>query len=183
MDVSNFAISAGCTDREGLMQALGLQHASEKCEALGPEKPSLAVKPRLNTLPLTVFYGGQVSVYNNVSSETVQAIMAIAAKGNWLSQVTLTDAMHINPDSFFSQARATAGNFHCDVQTKDPITFPITQTSCVCTSNVPSYYPAINTIIANSTEPMVPEALPLARKASLIRFLEKRKERKIFLVS
>ncbi|KAH7294323.1 hypothetical protein KP509_28G066600 [Ceratopteris richardii] len=92
-------------------------------QALGPEQPSLEVKPEPNTLPLTLFYGGQVGVYNNVSSETAQAIMDIAARGNWLSQVTLTDTMHIIPDSFFSQARATAGSFHGDVKTKDSITF------------------------------------------------------------
>ncbi|KAI5055143.1 hypothetical protein GOP47_0030502 [Adiantum capillus-veneris] len=136
-----------------------------------------------SSMQLTIFYGGHVNVYSNISVDRAEAIMHLAAKGDSLPPNVSTPPFgvtHTMVAPGFCQATTAAENGCFNAQMGAPIHFSADQASqngpppdnkafdCA-TPNTPS--------TGTSLQPVVPRALPLARKASLARFLEERKER------
>nr|GEU77519.1 hypothetical protein [Tanacetum cinerariifolium] len=112
---------------------------------------------------LTIFYGGMVNVYDGISPEKAQAIMFMAGNGSFIG----------------------AGN-SSPTRTQAPVPTPVTPirpqpcsavSSPISVSSHPFGPPDQNERVMSSLGQAMQSAVPQARKASLARFLEKRKER------
>ncbi|XP_023527006.1 protein TIFY 6B-like isoform X1 [Cucurbita pepo subsp. pepo] len=153
---------------------------------------------------LTIFYGGTVKVYDDISPERAQAIMFLAGAGASISNIahqkaqaqahgmgakmaaasdgapknqpvsTLPCPALSSPLSVSSHTGAQSGSgSSCSdelggVKTNGLPTTPISK------GEPPRIVNAVGPVAATA---MLPSAVPQARKASLARFLEKRKER------
>ncbi|XP_010529816.1 PREDICTED: protein TIFY 10A-like [Tarenaya hassleriana] len=106
---------------------------------------SQSVMPESQTAQMTIFYGGQVMVFNDFSAEKAKEVMKLAGSGK----------SHMG---FKNQTETMSAGHHCP-------------------------NPVPNTGNSLTQEPCQPFAtqigceLPIARRASLHRFLEKRKDR------
>nr|XP_027193444.1 protein TIFY 6B isoform X3 [Cicer arietinum] len=128
---------------------------------------------------LTIFYGGSICVYDDISPQKAQAIMLLAGNGPKLqpeisvpsekdgfiiSQSYPSPLPHAN-----SQPRggSSSNNEHSIIRPIVPSIVPINhlESSIVATS------------LRSTPTKVIQPGLPQARKASLTRFLEKRKER------
>ncbi|KAL1316071.1 protein TIFY 10b [Arachis duranensis] len=130
---------------------------------------------------LTIFYGGEVIVFDDIEAEKVKEMMCLASKG---SSSTISQSNHhknnINNNNNYGYRVARRCSFP-----SLPNDVVRNTSSCVAppTSPFPFMIPA--TIPNNSVKDQHPQPpsrsvvsdLPLARKASLHRFLEKRKDR------
>jgi hypothetical protein len=131
------------------------------------------------TAQLTIFYAGVVNVYDDISLEKAQAIMMLAGNANSRSS-THTDA----PTSVGSSRPFSAPMSGPQPSPASPAP-PTTQTTTTAGVTVPSAAvppPELLPVLIASTlrQPTVRNVqieLPQARKASLARFLEKRKDR------
>ncbi|CAL2232585.1 unnamed protein product [Prunus armeniaca] len=148
---------------------------------------------------LTIFYAGTVNVYDDISPEKVQAMMLLAGNGSSISsnaaqpktqapsaKFPVEDGVPVNqptntPPSGLSSPLSVSS--HTGVQSvsgstnTDELMAPRTTghpTSPVSKMEPPKIVNAVGSVAATS---MIPSAVPQARKASLARFLEKRKER------
>ncbi|XP_038892527.1 protein TIFY 6B-like isoform X2 [Benincasa hispida] len=151
---------------------------------------------------LTIFYGGTVNVYNDITPEKAQAIMFLAGAGAAISNIahpkaqahgmgakmtTASEAAPINqpvsalpcpalssPLSVSSHTGAqSASGSSCTDELKGA------KTNGVPTTPISKIEPQrkVNPVGPVTASAMMPSAVPQARKASLARFLEKRKER------
>ncbi|KAI5068613.1 hypothetical protein GOP47_0016958 [Adiantum capillus-veneris] len=132
---------------------------------------SSASRTRSSTGQLSIFYKGQVNVYSNVSSAKVQDIMLLAATGNPSAQcleliTKKTCRSHANSGNentlnIINLNRSAEPPYHQRLFHEDQEDSPIPRHS--------------DTVLKE--EPIVPRYLPQAQKASLARFLKRRKER------
>lgn len=166
---------------EGSAETFGLTCAA-RWPGMVSNSARLQANGKSNAMQLTIFYGGHVNVYNNIPFDRAEAIMHLAAKGDSMPLNESTPPLgvsHVLAAPGFRQPATAAENLCFNAQMRAPVLFAADQASqsgplgngqfeCP-TPNIPS--------TATSPQPVVPRALPLARKASLARFLEKRKER------
>lgn len=161
--------------------------------------------PKPKTAQLTIFYAGAVNVFNNVSAEKAQELMFLASRGSLPTAPSSTVAR--SPDAaFFTPAKLAAPEVSSAKQMLAQIPqrvspplpaiskpMPImSQAACLprstSSSNIDSAVPKSSgqLVVPPTSQPqsstttaasIMPRAVPQARKASLARFLEKRKER------
>ncbi|KAK6921626.1 Tify domain [Dillenia turbinata] len=154
------------------------------------------LKPSVASDQLTIFYAGAVNVYDDITPEKAQAIMFVAGQGASIAStrvkvpeptlklltgdgVHMTQPISTSPCSALSspisvashpipQSRSGASSNEESVPTKS---------IGVSAAPVSKDTQKVSSSLGPVTASMVPSAVPQARKASLARFLEKRKER------
>ncbi|XP_038997092.1 protein TIFY 6B-like [Hibiscus syriacus] len=149
---------------------------------------------------LTIFYAGSVFVYDDVSPEKAQAIMLLAGNGSATQSktapMTQTQTHDSRPtaDAFFRNSFCTMSSFsgppshvsvtsHVSLQAGgqcrsiNELTAAPRIGALASTSNPPEPPKSVNSVGSAATIRIPTVAVPQARKASLARFLEKRKER------
>ncbi|EFH63584.1 hypothetical protein ARALYDRAFT_476200 [Arabidopsis lyrata subsp. lyrata] len=143
-----------------------------------PTHPSLV--PRVassgSSPQLTIFYGGTVSVFNDISPDKAQDIMLCAGNGlkgetgesSLKKQQPILEVERVYGKQIHntSAAASSSSAIHTD-------TYSRCRDNPIATTNAMSMIESFNAVPGN----MIPSVFPQARKASLARFLEKRKER------
>ncbi|KAL3510512.1 hypothetical protein ACH5RR_029913 [Cinchona calisaya] len=193
-EAQNFA---GATSNQQFLG--GVPVAAHRGFVAGSTEP--CTKASWNAAQLTIFFGGTVNVFDDITPEKAQAIMFLAGNGCALPNTAQTRLPVQLPASNFSPADAAFVNQIMHPQPSSALSSPISVSShpvgqlgggssCKDDLKVPKTT-GISTNIVNKVEPlsmmaslgpitaasMISSALPQAPKASLTRFLEKRKER------
>ncbi|XP_076921672.1 protein TIFY 7-like [Bidens hawaiensis] len=128
---------------------------------------------------LTIFYGGMVNVYDDISPEKAQAIMLLAGNGASAStpqarvqaQVPVYVNQPVNPQTCSAISSPMSVSSHPLGPTHKDEGAKAVKGSVAHVNKVDSPR------VISSLEEVMKSAVPQARKASLARFLEKRKER------
>lgn len=124
---------------------------------------SQSVKPESHTAPLTIFYAGQVMVFSDFPAEKAKEVVNLASRGSSKSYTGFTS----NVNNIKS---ASTPNLAKN-QTETRSSVPPCPNSVLLTGK---------SLTQESIQPSTTKIgceLPIARKASLHRFLEKRKDR------
>ncbi|CAK9172253.1 unnamed protein product [Ilex paraguariensis] len=168
----------------------------------GTTEPWFKSKPSGSPAPLTIFYAGTVNVYDDISPEKAQAIMFLAGNGSSApssvaqpraqvqapaSKVAAGDGVFVNqptnntppcsglssPMSVSSHPASQSGGSSTTDEGMTGKTVGVTATP-VSKVDSPNIATPLGPVASTT---IMPSAVPQARKASLARFLEKRKER------
>ncbi|KAA0058411.1 protein TIFY 6B-like isoform X1 [Cucumis melo var. makuwa] len=151
---------------------------------------------------LTIFYGGTVNVYNDITPEKAQAIMFLAGAGAAISNISHSKAQaHAMGAKLAAASDAAPMNQPVSALPCPALSSPLSvsshtgtqsasgssctdelrggKTNGVPTTPISKVEPQriANPGVSVTASAMMPSAVPQARKASLARFLEKRKER------
>ncbi|GFP83549.1 protein tify 6b [Phtheirospermum japonicum] len=122
---------------------------------------------------LTIFYGGTVNVFDDITPEKAQAIIFLAGNG-CVSPSNMAQSKLEMPPPLSSPMSDSC--FPVDRSGNNGDVMVLSKTAGMSTSKVepPRMILPIRSVAASN---MLSSAVPQARKASLARFLEKRKER------
>ncbi|XP_022776456.1 protein TIFY 6B-like isoform X2 [Durio zibethinus] len=167
----------------------------------GSIEPWKIVKASGSPAQLTIFYAGTVNVYDDITPEKAQAIMFLAGNGSSMASNVAHPKFQVQtPISKPVQVDNVPANQLINTQLSSGISSPLSVSShtgsqsrsgssgteelMVCkttrtpTTPISKVEPKklVNTIESVAATGMMP-SVPQARKASLARFLEKRKER------
>ncbi|KAI5394536.1 protein TIFY 6B [Lathyrus oleraceus] len=155
------------------------------------------VKPSAPAPQLTMFYAGTVNIFKDITPEQVQAIMLLAGNGLSAASNTAQPEVQAPSSKFVSDDDGVPMSPPVNIPPFSAISSPLSVSShtgpqsgsgSVCsdefltakTSRGPTPTTSASKVetpkVVNATT-MFPSAIPQARKASLARFLEKRKER------
>ncbi|XP_062110177.1 protein TIFY 6B-like isoform X2 [Humulus lupulus] len=171
------------------------------CSIAGITEPWNNVKAAGSPAQLTIFYGGSVNVYEDISPEKAQAIMFLAGSSSCLSsnasnlkaqivtpssKLGALDGLPINqpintPNSAVSSPLSVSSHTGVpsgsgSTSNDEIMSAKAARVHSTSLSKVepPKIMNAVGSVAATA---LMPSAVPQARKASLARFLEKRKER------
>ncbi|KAL9252866.1 TIFY 6B-like protein [Drosera capensis] len=180
----DFSISAQTALKQQFLAGLSLGLPSPAGQIVGVTEPWYNFKASNGRGQMTIFYEGTVSVYDDISPEKGQAIMLLAGNG---SSVTL------NPKNQHQATGDKTGNQPLNsLPCTDPATImhsgsasnssdEVTGDKPTGVTTAPVVKPELQRVVSSllpvPLTTMIPSAIPQARKASLARFLEKRKER------
>nr|KJB65335.1 hypothetical protein B456_010G090600 [Gossypium raimondii] len=132
--------------------------SSPKDDALKSSMNKLGSSVEPQTAQMTIFYGGQVIVFNDFPADKAKEIMLLAGKGSSQNNSFNPNPPHINAP--FTSTIATS-------PVESGIGVPPT----------PNFSTTVTQECIRSAQRPIPGDLPIARRASLHRFLEKRKDR------
>ncbi|XP_042457206.1 protein TIFY 6b-like isoform X2 [Zingiber officinale] len=150
------------------------------CNFVG-EPSSLNIFWPINmTGQLTIFHDGYVNVYDDVSSDKVQEILSLASQGSNMTPNVMNQTTHApGPATLVAPIRMT-GSIDSRTKRQEGI-IPMSMLPNLGVLPSASQQEAFKTLSAafssETAGTTLPKAVPQARKASLARFLEKRKER------
>ncbi|CAI9096738.1 OLC1v1032950C2 [Oldenlandia corymbosa var. corymbosa] len=164
----------------------------------GTTEPWFSAKAASGAAQLTIFYGGSVSVFEDITPEKAQAIMFLAG-GCVPANMVQTRPLIQSPASKFAAGDAGFMNQNMNAQPSSALSSPISVSShpvnhsgAVSPNSDEAKAPKTSGMLTNiptkvevrmaslgpgAAATIIPSAIPQARKASLARFLEKRKER------
>ncbi|KAE8698409.1 glycoside hydrolase family 28 family protein [Hibiscus syriacus] len=143
-----FSMPAAPTDNAP-KRVNSIVNSSNKCAAMEPQ-----------SAPMTIFYGGQVMVFNDFPAEKAKEIMLLATK------CSSQNNFNLNPETNITSSMPGTPN-------ESGIVVPPTS------NGVPNLRNNVTSqeSIQPAQQRSVAGDLPIARRASLHRFLEKRKDR------
>ncbi|RZC58041.1 hypothetical protein C5167_005346 [Papaver somniferum] len=196
----------------GGIPVMSPHHVTAASIAGAPDQRNMS-RPAAAPAQLTIFYGGSVNVYDDVSPEKAQAIMFLAGNGDSTTPNVATPRAQSQPPtpkgadvfrgnhSHSTPADVFRGNHSHSTPPCSGLSSPLSVTSQPGSQSVSGCSGADELMAAKSVVTMAtpisqaepskasssdgsagnlrPAAVPQARKASLARFLEKRKDRVI----